>query len=753
MRTKAETQCRKDGSLRSVCRGGLIKYDVANAVLMAQFNSDLEIERYTMAGAGPVLSAWREPKLFAGDHCPPGLQRRIRKILPAWHPWPLQDENRKRGCWRTEALLDGRPFLPLVRVVKATGRIFETTLRQRGVTLTANAFADARHNAVFQRYRLENDSSADHCLEIRIHAEFDLGALEEVKGRLQLKPGAWVNVAYQRAWRAVRVISSAGMYARLGATIAPDAWKARGPNGVDLVFKLNLPRRRGNEFCLVLAAGRQECEMDETCRSAASRWRGCRRAAEQYARWVTGRFTSSSPVLNTMFSSCLNAALSVYKDFGDEFRGFVAGIQYQWPLRAYFRDVYWTVQAVLPFRPELVKEQIYFLARGVHAGECPSAVLAKQHAKAGINLKKHPEDWWSDHYDSPSFFIMLLYDYLGWTGDREILRKRTNGQSIWNKARACVRYLQSCDRDGDALFEKDYCARDWTDVIYRNEWVTYDLALYYRAIVCVAKIAEWLGETGRAEGYRRLGARVRQAINDKLWDAGRGHYVNYRRRGGNYRCEVIGAPGRRTCWRKAFVEKHFSIDTLLTVLYGVADERQSASMLERARLLLQTRHNRRQPYGDWGIMACWPPYCNRRDLEWIVKLAYSYSNSADWPYLDGIYALILLLRGDNDWQYALTRWWRYSIAHNWLTPVEFTAPPRYSRGSLLQGWSAMPAAAMILGGFGFWPNLTGNLKLKTPPWGDCRLTGIRFRDKVYDLEVTRGKLKVWKNGKLTGSPK
>ena len=34
----------------------------------------------------------------------------------------------------------------------------------------------------------------------------------------------------------------------------------------------------------------------------------------------------------------------------------------------------------------------------------------------------------------------------------------------------------------------------------------------------------------------------------------------------------------------------------------------------------------------------------------------------------------------------------------------------------VQGWSSMPAAAMIMGGFGFYPDLAGKLKLKVPPW-------------------------------------
>ena len=52
------------------------------------------------------------------------------------------------------------------------------------------------------------------------------------------------------------------------------------------------------------------------------------------------------------------------------------------------------------------------------------------------------------------------------------------------------------------------------------------------------------------------------------------------------------------------------------------------------------------------------------------------------------------MRGLPGWRYPLTRWWKTSLANGWAGAVEYFSPP-FGRGSLLQGWSAMPAAAVM----------------------------------------------------------
>jgi hypothetical protein len=113
-------------------------------------------------------------------------------------------------------------------------------------------------------------------------------------------------------------------------------------------------------------------------------------------------------------------------------------------------------------------------------------------------------------------------------------------------------------------------------------------------------------------------------------------------------------------------------------------------------------------------MCCYPFYHEAADLFSISAEPYRYHNGADWPYWDGIYGLILLQRNDPDWRYVLTRWWEVSLERGWLTPVEYYSPP-HPHGGLLQGWSAMPAVALLSRKYAPW-------LLDEPPLSDMPRT-------------------------------
>jgi glycogen debranching enzyme len=418
---------------------------------------------------------------------------------------------------------------------------------------------------------------------------------------------------------------------------------------------------------------------------ALARRTGALREAKAYAQWLSTRLETGDPLLQSMFVAGLNAAVAMFKEFPGDFAGLVAGAAYAYPPRLYFRDAYWTAQALLPFRPELVRRHLLSLARGVHAdGQCPSAVFAPHVAQEWGVKGSDRLDWLPDHYDAPPFLVLLLADYVRATEDWAVLDEvvpvpQGRGEDapghyrpLWHTARAAVHYLMSRDQDGDGLVEKPHEANDWADNVRRSTWVCYDQALYAAVLKAAAEIAAHRGEEEGGALYGQTAEAATRALDAKLWEAGRGHFVNYRR------------PG--------FAENHFSIDTLVAALYGLTDDQQTRSMLAAAQNL-QTRHNAQQPYGDWGIMSVFPPYQEPNDLFGKSADPYRYHNGADWPYWDGVYGLILKRAGDPDWCYVLTRWWEYSLAQGWLTPVEYYSPP-FPPGGMLQGWSAMPAAAL-----------------------------------------------------------
>lgn len=146
--------------------------------------------------------------------------------------------------------------------------------------------------------------------------------------------------------------------------------------------------------------------------------------AEHYAatlaeiREVVIPDTAETEEERALYLSAYFTALENHKKVG-EFNAFAAGVNYMHPLRTYFRDSYFTVLPLLHSRHDLVREEILTLARGIlEDGTCPSAV------------KSDFTGFWGDHYDSPAFFVMEVYDYYVATSDSTILSQRIEGRTI-----------------------------------------------------------------------------------------------------------------------------------------------------------------------------------------------------------------------------------------------------------------------------------------------------------------------------------
>jgi hypothetical protein len=594
------------------------------------------------------------------------------------------------GTWRTALTVDGE-ILAFARA-RAIGRLWVLSADKDGLEVELSSFLDECSPAIYQRLLLRNrsgrGSSAAIRLDMRARSELSLKERLEARGaRLVARlPGTarwWARSGAKkiRPYASRRLLAS-----RDGLVRAPGrmihTWRANSPpalikrrgGGAAVLFKAQVEASKELELLWVVAAGG-----DAECALCLENGRSALESALGYADWLGGRYSGGDVFLKSLHAAGLNAAISMFKEFPGGFAGLVAGPDYGYPPRLYFRDGYWTAQALLDERPELVRRHILSIARGVHlGGQCPSGVFAPHVLRDHAGGCVESLDWLPDHYDSPSLFVLLVSDYVEATGDWALLDesiplwagrgREPRFAGLWSLARAAIDYLAGKDRDG--LLEKPHAANDWADNVKRSLWVAYDQALYAAALLAVARMAGRRGEDGAVELYRRLGTRARDALNEKLWDEGTGHFINYAR------------PG--------FVEGNFSIDSLVALRYGLVDEDKVERLLLAARRL-QTRDNEAQPHGDWGVMSVCPGYGLASDLFSKSSLALCYHNGADWPYWDGVYAGVLLERGDPEWRYVLGRWWEYGLSRGWLTPVEYYSPA-YEPGGMLQGWSAMPAA-------------------------------------------------------------
>jgi hypothetical protein len=443
---------------------------------------------------------------------------------------------------------------------------------------------------------------------------------------------------------------------------------------LDLPWGRLIAEQRGD--CVVIAAGADAAEAQ-----AALALPSAEIVAEAKAYVAAcDRLPEADPVLRSMVMQGAHAALSsARRDAHGRFAGLAAGLAYGAPARTYFRDSYWTTPFLLQTAPAIVAAQIEILAEGVRPdGEAPSGVILGGDAQAQAwgralattpaQAQAHglPHDWWSDHFDSPLYFVLMVADYVRATGDDGPARR------YWDRLTAVLqRYRRLADDSG--LPSKPRNDRDWADNVYRAGLVAYDLGLWIGAAEALAELALCRDETVRREA-RAAAAQARAGVEARLWRPA-GWYADY------------AAPD-------GFVEDHLALDSLMLAAFDATRPGRALAVLDAIRGRLETRSNDRQPYGDWGMLCAFPPYRRRADLRSKSAFPFRYHNGGAWPWLDGLYAGQRLRRGLGGWRYPLTRWWEICLANGWPAAVEHYSPP-YGRGSLLQAWSSLPAAVAV----------------------------------------------------------
>lgn len=443
---------------------------------------------------------------------------------------------------------------------------------------------------------------------------------------------------------------------------------------IDLPWAVLLLETRGPD--LVISAG---AHIDEAERGLGLSVETILTEAEHYAAHCD-QLPEADPVLRSMVMQGTHAALSaVRRDERGRFDGLAAGLAYSAPARTYYRDGYWTLQLLLKAAPAVVHAQIDLLAAGIQPdGEAPSGVIVSGPEMAlawealrttvfGFDwIHKRRADWWSDHFDSPLFFVLTLADYVRATGDTEPLDRN------WPFVRAIYERYVGLSPDG--LPVKPRHDRDWADNVYRSGLVSYDIGLWVGALDAIVELGA-AQDPALAAKARAKAVETRAAVAAQM-----------KRPHGGYPDYLDGPAG--------VAEDHLTLDSLTLLRHDAVPEADALEVLERVRRDLESRHNAAQGFGDWGMLCAYPPFSRRGDLRSKTVFPFRYHNGSDWPWLDGLYAGERLRRGLPGWRYPMVRWWEFCLSQGWMGAVEYFSPP-WGRGSLLQGWSSMPAAVAL----------------------------------------------------------
>lgn len=609
-------------------------YDVSNNLITAQFDGRGNISRYA------VINKW--------------------DII--------------EGFYSTLSINDVNLNIYEPKQVSMIGKIQKVKFKHNGSNITLTQFIDDNTNAIFTEYQFESDIDADINLTFNLGLDFTSYLKQLFSTRLSLKTFAKLLGGYlsNRKAKNKEILDNDDCYI-VKNNILGDFYLDLAMSGEGKAlerekiyynqYNINLSLKAGEikNLRFVLSAGTRGdysyCDVHRAFKNYDKHYN----EALDYVEKLPNIDTDNQ-MIKSYYKSLVNCSLSMYKELGD-FKGFIAGINYQSPARTYYRDSYWTVLSVISSRPELVRNQIITLSGGIDKdGKCPSAV------------KYNFKNWWGDHYDSPSFFAILLYDYVKHTGDISILDEKWRKGTILAAAQVVIDRLSlHCDHTGLLVKSGEFNRRDWADNVFRTGYVTYDEALYARALFALSELYLVKAKKQLSAKYSEMYIQVKDSINHLLWDEDKGYFINYK--------------------DGDFVEDNLSIDTVTIALFSLADELRIKKMLEAMETKLETRNNSEQKAGDYGVMCVYPFYKNNKDLVSKSSYPYYYHNGADWPYLSGIYAYAKIMYG-MDYKYPLFRWFDYNISKGNYTPVEFFAPP-HADGSMLQGWSS--TGAFVLG--------------------------------------------------------
>jgi hypothetical protein len=418
---------------------------------------------------------------------------------------------------------------------------------------------------------------------------------------------------------------------------------------------------------LVIAAGADPAELAAAQQMAPQ---AIRAEAEAHAA-ACDRLPEADPELRSLVLFGVHAGLaSVRRGADGAFSGLAAGLAYSAPARSYFRDAYWSCALLLQIAPAIVRRQIDLLAGGVQPdGEAPSGVIVGGPAQlraweaarladpAMADAHRRSGEWWSDHFDSPLFFVLMVADYVRATADSAA------AEAHWDRLVAIHRrYAALAAADG--LPHKPRHDRDWADNVFRSGLVAYDLGLWGGAAAAMAELAQ-SRDSGLASEARAAVERARTAISARLW------------RPSGWPSDYLAEDG--------FAEDHLALDAVTLAAFDLLPAASVRSFLAAVEERLQR---------PWGLACVHPPYRRRSDLRAKSAFPGRYHNGGDWPWLDGLYARERLRRGLGGWRRPLTGWWRTCLARGWPAAVEHFSPT-FGRGSLIQAWSSLPAAAAL----------------------------------------------------------
>jgi hypothetical protein len=229
-------------------------------------------------------------------------------------------------------------------------------------------------------------------------------------------------------------------------------------------------------------------------------------------------------------------------------------------------------------------------------------------------------------------------------------------QPDYPTTRRVLRWYECQDCDGSGLIGIQE-ASDWQDLFCVRGKGLYVNCLHVMALRRAANLASACGHHKQAERYRVRAGTTRDAINRRLWYAGDGDMVRHIADSfstPNPACDSLGRrrwiPVKRILADAEYYLPFVSfreagewfdvLGNLLAILSGVANEHQSASILQ----FIDAHGLGRRPSPSI-YPAVEPGVADWRDYYGSLNLPHQYHNGGIWPFIGGFYIAALVKAG------------------------------------------------------------------------------------------------------------
>jgi len=412
--------------------------------------------------------------------------------------------------------------------------------------------------------------------------------------------------------------------------------------------------------------------------------------------------------------------------------GFVAYAGIPWYVAAFGRDALITALQVLPYDPDIASGTLRFLAR--HRGtqgdaftdQEPGKIMHEYRRGEMAACREIPFIPYYGTVDATPLYVMLLAEYVRWTGDLHLARE------VWPTVAGALDWLA---RQGDYLAYRrrspvgleHHGWKDSHDAIMHasGELATSPVAVaeaqgyHYAALLGAADLAEILGPTGQASTLRERARRVHERFEADFWLPDAGFYA-MALDGDKQPCRVISSNPGHCLWT------------------GIVDPARAEAVGRR--LMADDM------FTGWGLRTL-----SAREA---LYNPMSYHNGSVWPHDTAIAAVGMLRYGLAEPFFTLATGLFRAVCQfeRSRMPELFCGfaqrfghgPTRYPVACSPQAWSAGVVFQLVTGMLGLLPDAIQNRltldRPRLPPWlGWLELRGLRVGKSRITLRVIQGR--------------